>query len=152
MTTAKREPSIAPICGNYFVDERGILIANNNFSVSDYKRFYVIRNHRINFVRAWHGHQFESKAIICLRGSFKVGIIAIDDFSKPDKNQKIETYILDSSKGSILKIPPGCVNGFMNLTEDSELLVFSDKTLEESKNDDIRYPFDFWNIWDIAQC
>ena len=40
-------------------------------------------------------------------------------------------------------------NGFMNLTKDSSIIVFSDKTLEESLDDDIRYPYDKWDIWKI---
>ena len=37
----------------------------------------------------------------------------------------------------------------MNLTKDSSIIVFSDKTLEESLDDDIRYPYDKWDIWKI---
>ena len=49
----------------------------------------------------------------------------------------------------IVKISANHANGFMNLTNDSSIIVFSDKTLEESLDDDIRYPYDKWDIWKI---
>lgn len=152
MSLIQNKPIVFTLPGIYYVDERGVLIANNNLILNDFKRFYVIRNHKLNFVRAWHGHKLESKAIICLRGAVKVGIVPINDFSNPNRNQKVTTFVLDSSKAEILKVPSGYANGFMNLTEDAELLIFSDKTLEESENDDFRYPFDYWDIWNITQC
>ena len=140
------------ISGGRFVDDRGFLKALVFPEGFVPKRLYSVNNWRANFIRAWHGHKLESKAIICLRGAFKVGIVPINDFSDPNRNQKVTTFVLDSSKAEILKVPSGYANGFMNLTEDAELLIFSDKTLEESKNDDFRYPFDYWDIWNITQC
>jgi dTDP-4-dehydrorhamnose 3,5-epimerase len=151
MSNDRSSNDISQLSGSLYVDDRGVLVANNNFQVSNYKRFYVIRNHQTHFVRAWHGHRHESKAMICLRGSFKIGIASVKDFNKPDASQTVETFILDQSSANVLIVPPGHANGFMNLALDSELLIFSDKTLVESMEDDVRLPFDFWNIWDVVQ-
>ncbi len=45
----------------------------------------------------------------------------------------------------------GFANGFINLEPNSELMIFSTSTLEESKNDDYRYDKDhFENCnWEI---
>jgi hypothetical protein len=40
---------------------------------------------------------------------------------------------------------PGFVNGFQALEADSILMVYSDKTLEESKEDDFRWPPEYFN-------
>ena len=37
----------------------------------------------------------------------------------------------------------------MTLTDDAIVQFFSTSTLEESKGDDIRFPYDKWNIWNI---
>ena len=39
----------------------------------------------------------------------------------------------------------------MTLSKDAKLLVFSSSTVDESKNDDFRFPFDMWNPWVIEQ-
>jgi dTDP-4-dehydrorhamnose 3,5-epimerase len=46
----------------------------------------------------------------------------------------------------ILIIPPGHVNGFSALEADSTMIVFSDMLLEDSKNDDFRFPSDYWRF------
>ena len=37
----------------------------------------------------------------------------------------------------------------MSLEENSELLIFSTSSIQESLNDDIRYEANYWNPWDI---
>lgn len=44
----------------------------------------------------------------------------------------------NSSENKVIQIEPGHFNGFVALNEQSELLVFSDQTLENSKDDDFR--------------
>jgi dTDP-4-dehydrorhamnose 3,5-epimerase len=39
----------------------------------------------------------------------------------------------------------------MSLTEDAKLIFFSTSTLEESKDDDFRYPARYWDIWTVAE-
>ena len=135
------------IQGDNFYDERGVLSFINQFN-EQIKRFYLIENFKKEYIRAWHGHKNEKKIMYCVDGVFKICLVKIDNFSKPSKDLEIEKYILSAAKPSILIIPGGYANGLQNLKSNSKLLIFSNKSLEESKNDDYRYQFDFWNPWE----
>jgi dTDP-4-dehydrorhamnose 3,5-epimerase len=39
----------------------------------------------------------------------------------------------------------------MSLTDDTRLMFFSTSTLDESKNDDVRYDARHWDIWTIEE-
>ena len=39
----------------------------------------------------------------------------------------------------------------MSLEDNSELLIFSTSSVEESLKDDIRYDVKYWNPWKISQ-
>ena len=51
-------------------DDRGELMFSNNFDMSKIKRFYQITNFKTPFVRAWHGHKYESKYFYVTSGKF----------------------------------------------------------------------------------
>ena len=123
------------IDGGSHIDSRGTLNFVNDITFFDFKRFYIIENFQNNFVRAWHGH--------------KVGAIKINNFNKPSKSAVPHEFILSSLVPKILFIPKGFANGLMNLEKKSKIMVFSDKSLLESQNDDYRFKFDFWDIWKI---
>ena len=132
--------------GGVSVDDRGSVRYVNNFDFKDVKRFYQIQNHEVGFVRAWHGHRKESKYVYVVKGSFLVGAVDIDRFAaEPIK------FILSSERPSVLYIPAGHANGFMNLTPDAIIQFFSTSTLDESLGDDERFAADRWNIWDIER-
>ena len=57
------------------------------------KRFYKIENHKLNFIRAWHGHK-EQKYILILSGSIKISLVKINNWKKPNKNYKLRIIIL----------------------------------------------------------
>lgn len=141
--------STSRIPGNRFVDDRGSLTFVNDFNPSLYKRFYVVENHSTGFIRAWHGHLLEGKAMIALAGSFVIGVVKMSTADNPDKNSIPERYVVSADNPSVLIIPPGYANGTMSLTASAKLLIFSDSTVEESKSDDYRYPHDFWDIWKV---
>ena len=132
------------IDGNNFTDSRGNLKCVNNFDFSNIKRFYHITNHSKFFIRAWHGHVHESKYFYVTSGKFLLGQVNLE-------TEEIIKYYLNSEIPQIVKITKNHANGFMNLTDDGSIIVFSDKSLEESKNDDIRFPYDKWNIWEIKE-
>jgi dTDP-4-dehydrorhamnose 3,5-epimerase len=132
------------------VDDRGVLTYINGFPLQSYKRFYTVSNHSQGFVRAWHGHMLESKTLFVLQGSILACAVKMTDVKSPDKNQEITRVVLDSRNPAALFVPSGFANGFMSLTADSTLLIFSSTTLEESKGDDYRFPFDYWNPWEIV--
>ena len=53
------------ITGNTSLDDRGVVKFINDFKFDNIKRFYIVKNHQQNFIRAWHGHKNESFCIYC---------------------------------------------------------------------------------------
>jgi dTDP-4-dehydrorhamnose 3,5-epimerase len=136
--------------GDIFYDKRGSLTFVNSFKLSDYVRQYVVRNHQQNFIRAWHGHKLERKAVLVVEGVVQCSLVKVDNWEKPSKDLEIQSFVLSAEKPSLLLIPNGYANGFMNLTNNAIIQFYSDKTLEESGSDDFRFPHDYWNPWEIS--
>jgi dTDP-4-dehydrorhamnose 3,5-epimerase-like enzyme len=139
------------ISGGKATDDRGSLTFNNGIELNQFKRFYAIENHRQGFIRAWHGHLKEAKLFVPLRGSFLVAAVELDDPVSPSKDNKIAKSVISDTNSNSLFIPAGFANGFMNLSADAILLVYSTTSLDESKGDDYRFEFDYWNPWEIEQ-
>ena len=139
------------ILGGRFVDDRGFLKALTFPEGFTPKRLYSVNNWRPNFIRAWHGHKSESKLIYMSKGSGVIAAVLMSDTKTPNKSEKIHRFIVDSESHIAIYIPAGYANGLMSLTGDAEFTILSSATLEESKNDDFRFPFDYWGAWDIEQ-
>ena len=145
------------ITGGVAVDDRGSVRFVNDFNFDNVKRFYQVDNHRQGFIRAWHGHRHEGQYVYVAQGSVLVGAVEMDSLGdqynqivpNPPTPGRPQKYTLSSQSPKILWIPPGHANGFMTLTEGAIIQFFSTRTLEESLDDDIRFPYDKWNIWDI---
>ena len=133
------------IDGKKFCDDRGFVSYINDLDLSKYKRFYIVENHEQGFIRAWHGHKLESKAIICLRGA---ALITAVEFSSsgfdPDGEVCIDRITISAHGPQAVIIPAGFANGAKTLTPDCILMYLSDKTVEESKKDDYRFPWHHW--------
>ncbi|MDP3935329.1 MAG: dTDP-4-dehydrorhamnose 3,5-epimerase family protein [Candidatus Giovannonibacteria bacterium] len=130
------------ISGDSYIDERGTLRFVNDFDFKGVKRFYQVENHRAGFIRAWHGHKRENKYMYVASGSVYVGVVDLE-------TEEMQKFILSAEKPRILWIPPNTAHGYMNLEENTKIIFFSSSTLEESQKDDLRFPYDKWNIWDI---
>ena len=130
------------ISGDLVVDDRGTLKFVNDFDFKNVKRFYEVENHRRGFIRAWHGHKNEDLYVYVVQGSALVGVVDL-------KTEEIQKFILSDKKPRILWVPANSANGFMNLEEGTKIIFFASNTLEEAKKDDIRFPYDKWNIWNI---
>lgn len=128
--------------GDLHVDDRGVVRFVNDFNFKNVKRFYQVENHRAGYIRAWHGHKKEEKYVYVVSGSIMVGVVDL-------KTEEIQKFHLSAEKPRVLWIPANTANGFMSLTDDAKVLFFSSSTLEESKKDDLRFPYDKWNIWNI---
>lgn len=137
------------IKGNRIFDNRGSLRFSNELSFKSIKRFYTVHNYNIGFIRAWHGHLNEDKYIGCIKGTFQVSAVKIDNIKKPNKKNEIYNYFLNESNNNFVHVPKGFANGSMSLEENSELLIFSTSSINESLNDDIRYDAEYWNPWKI---
>ncbi len=137
------KPSL--ISGNCHKDERGQLFYNNDFDTTITKRIYVIENHSIDFVRAWQGHKVEQRWFSAIHGSFKIQLIAVDNWDTPCENLPRIEYHLHSEKLDILHIPAGYISSIQALEKKSKLVVMSDYHLGEL-NDEFRYPTDYFTI------
>lgn len=131
------------LIGAVAADDRGTVKFVNDFNFKDVKRFYQVENHRRGFIRAWHGHRKEGKYVFVPYGAALIGVVEFENAICPPPSK----YILCSELPRVLWIPPGYANGAMTLREGTIIQYFSTATMEETKGDDIRFPYDQWNIW-----
>ena len=141
-----REPFL--IKGGIFGDERGKLRFVNDFSLEGIKRFYTITQSPENGPRAWQGHKTETKIFHCLKGAFAVRLVKIENWNKPGDNPEIKSFDLSESESEVLVIPGGYANGIKALEQNSQLLIFSEKTIEEAKGDEQRFETQKWINWE----
>jgi dTDP-4-dehydrorhamnose 3,5-epimerase len=134
------------ITGNTYTDPRGTIRFVNDFSFEGVKRFYIITHPDTSVIRAWQGHQEETKYFYVVKGSFLINWIKIDNWDKPSQNLKINKQIISDQRSEILKVEAGHANGFKALEPDSTIIIYSDFTLKQSKADDYRFPADYWKI------
>ena len=127
--------------GGIFVDDRGPLRFVNDFNFEGVKRFYQVENFERGFIRAWHGHKYESKYVYVVKGSAWVAAIDMEDTTA------IEKFVLSDKSPKILFIPAGKYNGFQTLEENTTIIFFSTSTIEESKGDDFRLPYEQFPIF-----
>ena len=141
------EPKL--INGGVATDDRGSVRFVNEFNFEGVKRFYQVQNHRVGFIRAWHGHHKEGKYVYVSKGSALVGAVPINMMidQKIDQSKVFKT-VLSSNNPRVLFIPAGYANGFKSLEEGTIIQFFSTSTLEESLGDDIRFDYNLVNIWE----
>ncbi len=137
------------VVGGKSIDDRGSVSFFNEIDLSIWKRLYIVSNHNVGYVRAWHGHKHEHKMVIPLAGSSLVASVKIDDWVKPSAHEVPEKFILSADSPKALFIPKGFANGFKTLTPDAKLLFLSSSTLEESSADDFRFDWNLWNPWEV---
>ena len=73
-----------------------------------------------------------------------VQLIEVDNFEQPSPLLNPKRIVLDAKNPAILEISGGYATGFKAIEENSILQVFSNFSLDESKNDDFRYPIEKW--------
>jgi dTDP-4-dehydrorhamnose 3,5-epimerase len=137
--------------GGIVVDDRGEVGFVNEFDFGGIKRFYTVSNHTAGFVRAWHGHRRESKYVTVVQGAMLIACVEIDDWQHPSASLTVHRFVLSAESPAVLYIPPGYANGSMSLTADAKAIFFSTATLEESKDDDIRFDARLWNPWIVEE-
>tara|TARA_B110000902_G_scaffold209895_1_gene239846 strand:- start:47 stop:478 length:432 start_codon:yes stop_codon:yes gene_type:complete len=130
--------------GNSYGDERGTISFNNGFNASLVKRIYFIENSSKEIVRGWQGHKIEQRWFSSVKGKFKINIITIDDWDNPSKNLKVKSYMLNSNTLDILQVPRGNITSIQSLEEYSKLMVLSDHSMGESK-DEYRFNINYFN-------
>jgi len=134
--------------GEISVDDRGELGYINHLDLTKIKRFYTVKNHTIEVIRAWHGHLKEEKYIMPLSGAALVAFVAMKPSRTADNgyilyptspNKDYGTFALNSTVPQVLYIPAGFAHGIKFLTPDTRLMIWSTASIEESKNDDYRF-------------
>jgi len=128
--------------GDQFYDDRGSIAFCNDAKLGPVKRFYQVSNSSLHYVRAWHGHKKEGKYLYAVKGVFRIGAVHLE-------SERVSKYYLAGYKPQVLYIPPGYANGLQNLSEQNVLMIFSTSTVQESMDDDIRFPWDKWDIWRV---
>ena len=134
------------INGGFFEDSRGRLDYVNDLDLSKIKRMYFTTNTEVGFFRGWQGHKIESRWFFCVKGSFEVKLVEIDDWDNPSDILDPKVYILEEKKTQVLYIPKGYVNGFSSLEKSSKLMILSNFNLGENNNDDVRFESNKWQI------
>lgn len=138
--------------GGISCDDRGYVRFVNDFDpwALHIRRFYQVSNHEVGYIRAWHGHMHEAKYVYVVSGSIKLATVPIsgphDDWST---HKPIVRY-LTAATPKTLYVPPAHANGFQTLEPNTNVMFFSTSTVQESLNDDIRFPWNYWenfNIW-----
>ncbi|MFW5983069.1 MAG: hypothetical protein ACOCQ4_01100 [bacterium] len=135
------------IKGGSHTDKRGTLRFVNAFDLKNVRRFYTIEHPDTSVVRAWQGHEIETKWFFPLKGNFVVAWVKIDDFNNPSDNLKAEHQILKADEPAVVYVPSGYANGVKALEPNSEIAVFSDLDVNESAKEKRRYPAEWWFDW-----
>jgi dTDP-4-dehydrorhamnose 3,5-epimerase len=135
------------IAGEVFCDARGRIASLNTFHFEDVRRMYVVHHPDTTVVRGWDGHRFERKWFFCSAGAFRVSLVEIDNWETPSKDLKPSFYDLEEGTSALLCVPAGYANCFKATQPGSTLVIFSDKTVEESVADSYRFDKDTWFQW-----
>ncbi|MCY0979379.1 WxcM-like domain-containing protein [Chryseobacterium wangxinyae] len=130
--------------GKKHQDERGIITFNNDFVASQIKSIYTIENHSTDFIRGWQGHKVEQRWFACMKGSFEISVIAVDNFTNPSKDLTIQKYLLKDDALTYLRIPAGYITAIRARNGKSKLLVLADHEMGEI-SDEYRYSLDYFN-------
>ncbi len=139
------------IRGGVATDDRGRVSFVNQFDLAGCRRFYLVENFSTGTVRAWHAHRHERKWVLAVSGAALAACVEIDDWDSPSTDQEIHRFVLDAVNPSVLSVPPGYANGAMSLAPGTKLLYVSDRTLDDSVDDDIRFPARYWDPWEVTE-
>ncbi len=133
------------------MDDRGSVAFVNGASLAGFVRFYLVRNHARQFVRAWHGHKRERKLVSVVAGTALICCVKIDDWDNPSPDLEVERFVLSADKPAVLSIPSGFANGSQSLRDGTTICYFSDTTIEGAGPDDFRYPARTWDPWHVVE-
>jgi dTDP-4-dehydrorhamnose 3,5-epimerase-like enzyme len=134
------------IQGGQFEDQRGRVSFANTFDMTNVKRFYILSNQDTHVLRAWQGHKKETKWFFCQNGSFLINIIKTNQIDFPTGVEKVDCVRLVAGDNRVLCVPGGHYTGIKSESISSSLLIFSDLTLDHSREDDYRKEQNFWNF------
>lgn len=127
-------------------DDRGKVFHYGSSALGGIQRIYFVEPSLESGFRGWHGHQTEGKVFLCINGKVRISTVEILNWQTPTAVGQVKSFELESDRGDLLLIPEGYANGIEPLTENSLVLVMSNRSLEESLQDDFRYPKESFSI------
>lgn len=133
------------IQGSSFSDVRGALNFFNTFDMTKIVRMYEISPSDTYTIRGWQAHKEEKKWFYCNSGSFILNLVKIDNFESPSETIAPKRFVLEAKNPAVLEISGGYATAFKAQEDNSKLIVFSNFSLEASKNDDFRFSVETWN-------
>lgn len=139
--------NIQVIQGEIFTDYRGKISSLNNFHFDGVRRAYMIHHPDVSVIRGWHAHKHERKWFYCVKGSFSVALVKIDNWEAPSQELRAEIFHLSEDDSKIVCVPEGYANCLKAKTKDAVMLVLSDKTLPDAYLDSWRYDSILWVDW-----
>lgn len=134
--------------GGVFSDHRGTLQFINDFDMSVIRRMYFTTHPNVETIRAWQGHKAESRWFFCVKGSFKVKLVKIDNWDNPSDDCELFEFELSENIPQVLHIPNGYANGFKANEEDSKLMILSNYGLGDIEDDHFRFESNKWTNWE----
>lgn len=138
---------IKVIQGEIYRDERGTISSLNEFHFEGVRRTYIIHHPDASVIRGWHAHQHERKWFYCVKGSFTVALVKIDNWESPSPSLPAEIFHLDENDSKIVCVPAGYANCLKANEAGSVLQVYSDKILQDALGDSWRYDKNLWVDW-----
>ena len=108
-------------------------------------RFVSIRA-QPNVPRGWVGHQREHKWFSVIRGEVLAAVVRPDEWSSPRRDLAVARFTLSAANPQVLHVPPGHATGSVQLTPEAILMIFSSGKIEDAREDDFRFPVDYWPI------
>jgi dTDP-4-dehydrorhamnose 3,5-epimerase-like enzyme len=142
-------PELIP--GGVASDDRGRVYFSNALDLTDCRRLYVVENFLVGTIRAWHAHRRERKWVLPVSGAALACCVEVDDWETPSPQAEVHRFVLDAASPSVLAVPPGYANGAMSLRPETKLLYFSDTPLDQSLDDDVRFPARYWDPWQVEE-
>lgn len=127
-----------------FVDERGSFVKFFNQEASLVQEYNIrqvnfVQNKQANILRGLHyqtGDWAEAKFFRVLRGSIQLGVVdARTGVASPDR---ASTIVLDRPDQGVL-VPRGYATGYLTLSEEAEVLYFSDNVYHPQAEQGIRW-------------
>lgn len=124
-------------------DERGGLMELLRADDPDFQQFgqaYVSISYP-GVIRAWHYHQLQTDAFVCVRGMIKVPLYDARENS-PTYGQLQEFFLGDQHRIMVF-IPPGVMHGYKVIGhEPAYLLNFPTEAYKPDAPDEYRLPYD----------
>ena len=127
-------------------DDRGKVFHYGSSALGGVQRVYFVEPSLESGFRGWHGHKTEGKVFLCISGRVRISTVEILNWQTPTALGQVKSFELESARGDLLLIPEGYANGIEPLTENSLVLVMSNRSLEESLRDDFRFPKDSFPV------